>query len=175
MPEYLNKMADVEERIFRELASEVEAIKPLQRQSDRGTISAMDCGPQRDESPTERAYQSVERRRDLKAESARSAMDWHITENGCNLLERQRELDRDERATVDHTKRRNAQPPTDRELEVLDLVCRGKSTKEIAKTLDITFKTANTHRYQLFRKADVHNVVELFRWALKRGYVSVED
>ena len=64
--------------------------------------------------------------------------------------------------------------PTARQLEVLNLICCGKSTKEIAAQLRIRFKTATAHRQHLMAKAGVHNVVLLFRWAIQNAYVTVE-
>src|SRR5580704_6810258 len=63
--------------------------------------------------------------------------------------------------------------PTARETEVLELICQGCSTKEIAHCLGIAFKTAESHRSHLFEKAGVDNAVCLFRWALEEGYVTV--
>lgn len=68
----------------------------------------------------------------------------------------------------------NVKHPSPRELEVLRLVCEGMSTKQIAGQLGISFKTAAAHRYSLMEKATATNVVLLFRWALKNGFVSVE-
>jgi DNA-binding NarL/FixJ family response regulator len=65
-------------------------------------------------------------------------------------------------------------PLTQRELEVLALICDGLSTKEIATKLAITFKTAACHRGHVMGKVGVHNAVELLRWAIKNGYVEIE-
>jgi DNA-binding NarL/FixJ family response regulator len=43
--------------------------------------------------------------------------------------------------------------PTARELQVLQLICDGCATKEIAARLGISFKTAVCHRYRLMEKA----------------------
>jgi DNA-binding NarL/FixJ family response regulator len=63
--------------------------------------------------------------------------------------------------------------PTAREIEVLELICQGYSTKEIAYRLGIAFKTAGSHRSHLFEKAGVNNSVRLLRWALEEGYVTI--
>jgi DNA-binding NarL/FixJ family response regulator len=68
-----------------------------------------------------------------------------------------------------------APTPTVRELQVLQLICAGLSTREIADHLGISFKTAACHRTRLMEKAGTRNVILLFRWAIKNGYVSVED
>jgi DNA-binding NarL/FixJ family response regulator len=63
--------------------------------------------------------------------------------------------------------------PITRELEVLALICEGLTTKDVAARLGMTFKTAASHRSALHQKAGVLNSVQLFRWALKAGYVSL--
>lgn len=65
--------------------------------------------------------------------------------------------------------------PTPRELQVLELICQGESTKEIAALLGISFKTAACHRMRLMDKAQVQNSIGLFRWAIRRGYVRIEQ
>ena len=65
--------------------------------------------------------------------------------------------------------------PTPRELAVLNLICEGLSTKEIAYRLEISFKTAACHRFRLMEKAGVSNAVLLFRWALLKGYVTLAE
>jgi len=65
--------------------------------------------------------------------------------------------------------------PTVRELEVLRLICNGCTTEEIAARLGITFKTVATHRMHLMEKSGARNSILLFRWALKNGYVSLDD
>jgi two-component system, NarL family, response regulator NreC len=56
-----------------------------------------------------------------------------------------------------------------REREVFHLVVDGRTTKEIARALGISVKTADNHRYRLMEKLDVHNTAELVRYAARRG------
>ena len=58
---------------------------------------------------------------------------------------------------------------TAREREVFHLVVDGKTTKEVAKVLGISPKTAENHRTRLMEKLDVHNTAELVRYAARRG------
>jgi len=58
---------------------------------------------------------------------------------------------------------------TRREREVFHLVIEGKTTKEIAKALGISVKTADNHRYRLMDKLDLHNTAELVRYAARHG------
>jgi DNA-binding NarL/FixJ family response regulator len=58
---------------------------------------------------------------------------------------------------------------TTRERDVFHLVVDGKTTKEVAKALGISPKTAENHRTRLMEKLGVHNTAELVRYAARRG------
>lgn len=60
---------------------------------------------------------------------------------------------------------------TAREREVFHLIAEGFTTKEIAKRLDISVKTAENHRGRVLDKLDMRNTAELVRYALRRGLV----
>ena len=59
---------------------------------------------------------------------------------------------------------------TPRELEVLKLIAAGLSTKQIAISLSISFKTAACHRSRLMEKLEIHEVAGLTRYAIRNGY-----
>ncbi len=61
---------------------------------------------------------------------------------------------------------------TSRQREVLQLAAEGHSTKEIARRLDLSVKTVDTHRSQLMRQLDIHEVAGLVRHAMRMGYIS---
>jgi DNA-binding NarL/FixJ family response regulator len=63
---------------------------------------------------------------------------------------------------------------TFRELQVLELICQGHSTKQIAALLGISFKTAASHRQRLLDKAGAHNPIRLLRWALEKGHIRLD-
>ena len=63
--------------------------------------------------------------------------------------------------------------PTLRERQVLELICTGRTTNQIAAQLGISHKTASCHRMRLMEKAGVHDTISLFRWALLQGHVSL--
>jgi len=63
---------------------------------------------------------------------------------------------------------------TDREKQVLKLVAEGRSNKEVAELLDISVKTAMSHREHVMMKLQVHNRTELIRYALRAGVIRVE-
>jgi DNA-binding NarL/FixJ family response regulator len=60
---------------------------------------------------------------------------------------------------------------TRREVEVLTLIAKGNSTKELAFQLGITFKTAACHRYHIMEKLGVHETASLVLYAIRRGLV----
>ncbi|MEP6911675.1 MAG: response regulator transcription factor [bacterium] len=64
---------------------------------------------------------------------------------------------------------------TPRQREVLTLIAEGHSTKDIARTLNISVKTVETHRAQLMDRLDIHDVASLVRYAIKMGLVSIEE
>ncbi len=59
-----------------------------------------------------------------------------------------------------------------RQSEVLQLIAEGHSTKEIARRLDLSVKTVDTHRSQLMKLLDIHEVAGLVRYAMRVGLVS---
>ena len=60
-----------------------------------------------------------------------------------------------------------------RELQVLQLVAEGNTTKEIACLLNISAKTAESHRARIMEKLEVHETASLVRYAVRRGLVEV--
>ncbi|WP_089177023.1 response regulator [Bosea sp. AS-1] len=56
---------------------------------------------------------------------------------------------------------------TPREREILDLVAAGRSTKEIARALDVSPRTVETHRANLAEKLGAGSVAEMVRFALE--------
>ena len=62
-------------------------------------------------------------------------------------------------------------PLSPREREVLQLIAEGKTTKEVAGLLGISFKTAESHRMRIMRKVDVHETAGLVRYAVRRGLI----
>ncbi len=59
---------------------------------------------------------------------------------------------------------------TSREEEILTLIARGYTNKEIAQQLIVSHKTVDTHRTNLMKKIDVHNVTGLVKYAIANGY-----
>jgi DNA-binding NarL/FixJ family response regulator len=61
-----------------------------------------------------------------------------------------------------------AQPLTPRELEVLQLVAAGRSTREIAEALNRSVKTIETHKQALKAKLGAETPAQLLRMAIQR-------
>lgn len=61
---------------------------------------------------------------------------------------------------------------TARQREILLDIARGLGTREIAQRLEISIKTVETHRAELMRRLDIHDVAGLTRLAIRTGLVS---
>jgi DNA-binding NarL/FixJ family response regulator len=60
---------------------------------------------------------------------------------------------------------------TSREREIVQLLSEGKSSKEVASVLNISVKTAETHRANIMRKLEIHSVSELVRYAVRNQII----
>ena len=61
-----------------------------------------------------------------------------------------------------------------REREVLQLMAEGKTNRQIAEALHVSPKTVDTHRQQIMNKLNIHNIVELTKYAIREGLSSLE-
>ena len=61
---------------------------------------------------------------------------------------------------------------TGRQREVLQLVAEGRTSKEIARRLEVSVRTAEAHRTQLMEALDIHDVAGLVRYAIRRGMIT---
>ena len=61
---------------------------------------------------------------------------------------------------------------TPRQREILQLVSEGNSTKDIARRLDLSVKTVESHRSELMERLDIHDVTGLVRFAIRHGLIS---
>ena len=68
-------------------------------------------------------------------------------------------------ADLETSTKNSADPLSEREAEVLQLIAQGHSSREIAEALVITYNTVRTHIRNIYRKLDVHSRLE----AVKRG------
>jgi DNA-binding NarL/FixJ family response regulator len=62
---------------------------------------------------------------------------------------------------------------TEREREIFKLLAEGHSTQEIAEMLVVTAKTVEGHKTNLMAKLGVHNRVELVKYALRKGIITI--
>lgn len=64
---------------------------------------------------------------------------------------------------------------TPRQIEVLKMIAKGQSTKDIANSLKISAKTVETHRAQLMERLQIYDVAGLVRYAIRTGLVMMDD
>lgn len=64
---------------------------------------------------------------------------------------------------------------TEREREVLTLIAQGLTNQEIADKLYISIKTVQAHRANLMEKLDLHAAVDLTKFAIRSGLISLDD
>jgi DNA-binding NarL/FixJ family response regulator len=60
---------------------------------------------------------------------------------------------------------------SERESEVVRLVARGYSNKEIASKLDVSVKTVETYRYRAVEKLGLRSRADLVRYAIEQGWL----
>jgi DNA-binding NarL/FixJ family response regulator len=61
---------------------------------------------------------------------------------------------------------------TAREVQVMEMLARGLTNREIAEHLEISIKTVDTHRGHVLKKLALRNNSDLTRFAVKHGYVT---
>jgi DNA-binding NarL/FixJ family response regulator len=64
---------------------------------------------------------------------------------------------------------------TARQYEVLKMIAEGHATKTIAGRLDISVKTVETHRAQIMKRLNIHDIAGLVRYALRMGLVKLDE
>lgn len=63
---------------------------------------------------------------------------------------------------------------TPRQREILQLIAEGNTSKEIARKLELSIKTVETHRTHLMERLDIHDIAGLVRYAIRVGLVKPE-
>jgi DNA-binding NarL/FixJ family response regulator len=74
-------------------------------------------------------------------------------------------------AALNERKRSRLESFTTRELEVAQLIAEGNGNKQIARLLDISVKTVESHRAAAMRKAGVRTAAEFVRFAIKHNLI----
>ncbi len=64
---------------------------------------------------------------------------------------------------------------TPREREIVQLLAEGKSSKEVAVTLGLSVKTAETHRSHIMRKLGLHSISDLVLYAVRNNIVHISQ
>jgi DNA-binding NarL/FixJ family response regulator len=60
---------------------------------------------------------------------------------------------------------------TPRQLEIIQLLAEGRSNKEVATILNISVKTAETHRANIMLKLDLHSITDLVHYAIRNEII----
>jgi len=64
---------------------------------------------------------------------------------------------------------------SERELEIIKLICQQKTAKEIAQILFVSEKTVDFHRQKIIEKMNVKNITGLVVYAIKKGLVNMNE
>jgi DNA-binding NarL/FixJ family response regulator len=64
---------------------------------------------------------------------------------------------------------------TPRQREVLQLLAEGSSSRKMARTLNVSVKTVETHRAQMMDRLGIHDVPGLVRFAIRAGLVRIDE
>ena len=64
---------------------------------------------------------------------------------------------------------------TGREMEVVKLCCDGLTSKEIAGKLNVSVRTVDAHKGNIFKKLKISSTVELIRYAVKAGLYTADS
>jgi len=66
-------------------------------------------------------------------------------------------------------------PLTNREIEILELISNGQSTRDIALRLFLSSETIKTHRKNIMLKLDAKNVANLIRKAFEKNIITINS
>ena len=78
-----------------------------------------------------------------------------------------------QRTAAERTKQDPYNELTERERDILKLLAEGHSTAEISEMLVITTKTVEGHKTNLMAKLGIHNRVDLVKYALRKGIITI--
>jgi DNA-binding NarL/FixJ family response regulator len=80
-------------------------------------------------------------------------------------------IDKDGASLINEGSETRASTLTTREIEVLRYIARGMAKKDIAKTMHLSVKTVENHTANVMKRLDIHDRVELTRFAIREGLV----
>jgi DNA-binding NarL/FixJ family response regulator len=65
-----------------------------------------------------------------------------------------------------------AESLTPREIEIIKMIAEGKSSKEIARILFLSFRTVQNHRSKIMKKLNIKKNIDLVKYAIQKGYTT---
>jgi DNA-binding NarL/FixJ family response regulator len=65
-----------------------------------------------------------------------------------------------------------AEPLSPREIEIIKMIAEGKSSKEIAEILFLSFRTIQNHRAKIMKKLNLKKNTDLVKYAIHKGYTA---
>jgi len=80
-------------------------------------------------------------------------------------------LGRESKENEDDSNRQNGLRLTRRQNQILQLLAEGKSSRAVGAALNISMKTAETHRANIMRRLDCHSVSDLVRYAIRNNII----
>ena len=75
---------------------------------------------------------------------------------------------------LNNEKQNSSNPLSEREMEVLLLLVKGRNGKQIADTLSISKNTVDTHRRRILDKLGCASMAELTKYAIREGFLTLE-
>ncbi|MFA5110803.1 MAG: response regulator transcription factor [Desulfobaccales bacterium] len=69
-------------------------------------------------------------------------------------------------------KAEDSEPLSPREIEIIKLIAEGKSSKEIAEILFLSFRTIQNHRSKIMKKLNLKKNTDLVKYAIRKGYAA---
>ncbi len=70
-------------------------------------------------------------------------------------------------------KNKNKEILTDREIEIVKMICNGLLCKQVANKLNISIRTVETHKKNIFDKLQISNSVDLVKYAIRNNLIKV--
>jgi DNA-binding NarL/FixJ family response regulator len=64
---------------------------------------------------------------------------------------------------------------TDREIEIIHLICKGKTNKEIASELYLSPRTIESHRENIYEKTETHSSAEVAIYAIRYNIIDIHN
>ena len=64
---------------------------------------------------------------------------------------------------------------TPRQREILQMIAEGKALKDIARLLNLSVKTVETHRTMLMDRLNIHDNAGLVKYAMRTGMISADS